>query len=123
AQELGSEGNDVAVTQVVPHYEDALPVTADFRKQVHGDDVNFVSLEGYIAARAFVEVLRAAGPAATRETFIDTVESGKAFDLGMGKPLAMSPQKHQLSDMVWPTFLRDGRFRPLRRWSDLGSVT
>jgi branched-chain amino acid transport system substrate-binding protein len=119
ARELGREGDGVVVTQVVPHYDEALPVVADYRRHVAQKDVNFVSLEGYIAARAFVEVLRATGPAATREGFIDAVESGREFDLGLGRTHIMSKVNHQFSDAVWPTRLHDGHFYPLRRWNDL----
>jgi ABC-type branched-subunit amino acid transport system substrate-binding protein len=119
ARELGSEGDGVVVTQVVPHYDEALPVVSDYRRHVAQKDVGFVSLEGYIAARAFVEVLRAAGPNATQAAFIDTVESGREFDLGLGRTHAMSPTNHQFSNAVWPTVLRSGHFRPLRHWSDL----
>lgn len=119
AHELGRDGDGVVATQVVPHYDQPLPIVADYRERIDPKDVNFVSLEGYIAARAFVEVLRAAGPDATRETFIEAVESGREFDLGLGRAHAMSPANHQFSDAVWLTVLRDGRFRALRRWSDL----
>jgi ABC-type branched-subunit amino acid transport system substrate-binding protein len=119
ARELGREGDGVVVTQVVPHYDDALPVVSDFRSHVAQEDVNFASLEGYVAARAFVEVLLVAGPNAGREAFIDAVESGHPFDLGLGRSHVMSPANHQFSDAVWPTFLRAGRFHPLRRWGDL----
>jgi branched-chain amino acid transport system substrate-binding protein len=120
AQELGQEGDGIVVTQVVPHYDEPLPAVLDYRRHVAQKDVNFVSLEGYIAARAFVEVLHAAEPDANRETFIDALESGRAFDLGLGRTHVLSKTKHQFSDQVWPTVLRHGKFQPLRRWSDLG---
>jgi branched-chain amino acid transport system substrate-binding protein len=119
AHELGQEGDGVVVTQVVPHYDDALPAVTDYRRRVAQKDVNFVSLEGYVAARAFVEVLRAAPAEATREAFIDAVESGRAFDLGLGTTHVLSPANHQFSNTVWPTFMRDGHFYPLRHWGDL----
>jgi branched-chain amino acid transport system substrate-binding protein len=119
AQELGKQGDDVVVTQVVPHYDEQLPVVVDYRRHVAEKDVNFVSLEGYVAARAFVEVLRAAGEGASREAFIDALESGREFDLGLGRTHVLSAANHQFSDVVWPTSLRDGQFHPLRRWSDL----
>jgi branched-chain amino acid transport system substrate-binding protein len=119
ARELGREGDGVVVTQVVPHYDGNLPVVVDYRRRVAQKDVNFVSLEGYVAARAFVEVLRAAGPEPSGEAFIEAVESGRPFDLGLGRTHVMSPNNHQFSDAVWPTSLRDGHFNPLRHWTDL----
>lgn len=119
ARELGRDGDGVVVTQVVPHYDGHLPVVTDYRRHVAQKDVNFVSLEGYIAARAFVEALHAAGPNADREKFIDTIENGHEFDLGLGTTHVLSPTNHQFSDAVWPTFMRDGHLYPLRHWSDL----
>jgi hypothetical protein len=94
-------------------------VVTDYRRHLADKDVNFVSLEGYIAARAFVEALRAAGANATRENFIDVLESGHPFDIGLERTHVLSPTKHQFSDAIWPTVLRDGRFHPLRHWGDL----
>lgn len=122
ARELGGHGDGVVVTQVVPHYDSSLPVVAAYRRQVADKDVNFVSLEGYIAARAFVEALRAAGDGATAEAFIDAIESGKPFDIGLEQAHVLSPAVHQFSNRVWPTVLRDARFYPLRQWNDLRGV-
>jgi hypothetical protein len=81
--------------------------------------VNFVSLEGFIAARAFVEVLRRAGSPPDRDRFIDAVESGEPFDLGLATTHTLSPTAHQFSDRVWPTFLRGGRFVSMQSWAEL----
>jgi ABC-type branched-subunit amino acid transport system substrate-binding protein len=121
AKELGRAGDGVVVTQVVPHYDSPLPVVRDYRRHIADADVNFVSLEGYIAAKAFAEVLRATGPNPTRETFVDTLESGHEFDLGLGRGHSLSPTNHQFSDQIWPTVLDKGSFRPLERWSGLRS--
>lgn len=123
AAELGADGDGVVVTQVVPHYESDLPVVGEYRGAVPPADVNFVSLEGFIAARAFVEVLRRAGSPPDREKFVDALESGTAFDLGLGTTHALSRDLHQFSDRVWPTFIRGGRFIPMRSWAELRGGT
>ena len=39
---------------------------------------------------------------ASREAFIDGLESGAPIDLGLGLQHKLSPAAHQLSDRVWP---------------------
>jgi branched-chain amino acid transport system substrate-binding protein len=119
ASELGRDGDGVVVTQVVPHYDAALPVVREYRSAVADRDVNFVSLEGFVVGKALVETLRRAGPGADRERFIDALERGEALDLGLGTTHVLSPAVHQLSDRVWPTFIRDGRFLPMSSWTQL----
>ena len=119
AAALGPDGEGVVVTQVVPHYDAELPVVRDYRRAMPAEGVNFVSLEGFVAARAFVAALREAGPDADRERFIDAIESGHPFDLGLEEPSVLSRDDHQFSDRVWLTCIRGGRFVPLRAWREL----
>lgn len=119
AAALGSDGDGVVVTQVVPHYESDLPVVQSYRSVLPAEQHDFVSLEGFIAARAFVEVLRHAGPNADRERFIDVLESGDEFDIGLGAGRALSKSLHQFSDRVWPTYIRKGKFVPFESWAEL----
>ncbi len=121
AAALGPGGDGVVVTQVVPHYESDLPVVQSYRSALPPEQYNFVSLEGFIAARAFVEVLRRAGPDADRERFIDVLESGAEFDLGLGAPRTLSKSDHQFSERVWPTYIRKGKFVPFESWAELST--
>jgi branched-chain amino acid transport system substrate-binding protein len=109
------------VTQVVPHYESDLPVVQAYRSALLPEQYNFVSLEGFIAARAFVEVLRRAGANGDRERFIDAIESGDEFDIGLGTRRALSKGVHQFSDRVWPTYIRKGKFVPFESWAELAA--
>lgn len=120
AAELGADGEGVVVTQVVPHYDGDLPVVREYRAAMPAQDVGFVSLEGFIVARAFVQVMRQAGARADPEAFIDVLESGAAFDLGLDAPLALSRDVHQFSNRVWPTYIHRGRFVSMQSWADLG---
>jgi hypothetical protein len=122
ASELGPWGEGVVVTQVVPHFDAPLPLLEEYRHAFTPAQHNFISLEGFAAARAFTEVLTAAGPGATRETFLDTLESGRPFDLGLGAPTALSASQHQFSQKVWPTVIKGGRFQPLTSWKAAGGA-
>lgn len=123
AREAGHAGDGVVVTQVVPHFDADLPVTQLYRELVAAPHRSFISLEGFLVARAFVEGLTLAGPNATVERFIDVLESGAAIDLGLGTKHHLSKTVHQLSNQVWPTFVRDGALRPLARWTDLARIS
>lgn len=114
---LGAAADGVVVTQVVPHWSGELPVLAEYRAS--GLPPNFVSLEGFIVGRAFCEVLAAAGDNPTRESFVVAAESGREFDLGLGKKQSLSPAQHGFSTAVWPTVIRKDEFRAFGNWREL----
>ncbi len=119
AQELGSDGAGVIVSQVVPFPWDAsLPVVASYQKAIAADDANakpgFVSLEGYLVGRVVVEALKRIDGEPTREKFLDAIAAAP-FDLG-GVVLSYGPSKNQGSDQVFFTILQaDGSFKPVVR--------
>ncbi|MEO5365250.1 MAG: ABC transporter substrate-binding protein [Magnetococcus sp. WYHC-3] len=120
ARELGADGEGVVVTQVVPHFDADLPAVKAYRAALAktGGAPDFISLEGYLAGRLYVEGLRKAGAAPTRESIIDALESLQNLDLGIGAPVSLSAQEHQASHKVWPTVIRGGQFVPME-WKDL----
>jgi ABC-type branched-subunit amino acid transport system substrate-binding protein len=110
-------------TQVVPSYEDAsLPLVRDYRAAMDkfrpvrptgvGDDTympastySFGALEGYLSARAFLAVLRRAGPDLTRRGFYEAAEKMGSFDVGLRYPAELSPARHQALNDVWFTYV------------------
>ena len=115
---LGPAAEVVVVTQVIPPLDADLPAVREFRSEVRKENRGFVSLEGYLAAAAFVEGMRRAGPGASAEAFIDALESSGPMDLGTGAPLLLTKARHQLSDRVYPTIIRGGKFRALHHWRE-----
>jgi len=113
---LGSDGEGVLVTQVVPHFESDLSLTEEYRTDLlefmPSAELGFVSLEGYIVARIFVEGLRRAGADADRESIIDALLAIRNLDIGLGIPIQYTPESYQGSQSVWPTVIRNGRFVP-----------
>ncbi|MDO3377238.1 ABC transporter substrate-binding protein [Geoalkalibacter halelectricus] len=114
ARALGPDIDGVIVTQVVPHpQERRLPIVAEYLGDLERLDPaaapNFVSLEGYVAARLLGLGLGRIQGAPTRESLVAAMESLGSIDLGLGTPLYLGPQRHQASDQVWPTLLRQGR--------------
>jgi branched-chain amino acid transport system substrate-binding protein len=115
-RELAGDAEGVVVTQVVPPIDSELAAVRDYRDAVPAGERSFVSLEGFLAARAFVEGLRRAGRGATPDGFIDALEAAGPIDLGLGEPLEVNKTRHQLSNRVWPTIIEGGAFRLLGDW-------
>ena len=113
ADELMTFGGKVAegviVTQVVPlphssstavlKYQELLP------KFSVGEKPDFVSLEGYLAANLLVEGLKRAGRDFTTESLIDSLETLRGVDLGVGAAMSFGMSEHQASHKVWGTVL------------------
>ena len=113
--ELGAMAKGVAVSQVMPFpYSPATPLSGDYLaalKDKRGVAPNYSGIEGFVAAKVFVEALKLAGRGAGREAFIDAVGGMKDLNLG-GFPLDFGPQKHTGSRFVELTLLtEDGRVR------------
>jgi ABC-type branched-subunit amino acid transport system substrate-binding protein len=117
ARELGAEGEGVIITQVMPPPEDpSLPIAADFLRDMkaagHGDP-DYTDFEGYVDAALFVEALRKAGPAPTRDSFRTAAESLTGSVGGLA--VTFSRTDHQALDKVYLTTLRQGKAQPLER--------
>jgi branched-chain amino acid transport system substrate-binding protein len=122
AKELEPAGEGVIVTQVVPHFESSLPGVVEFRQDLAtysvGGDAGFVSLEGYLIAKIFVEGLKKAGTNPTRESIVNAIEGLDGLDIGIGVPVSYSKTLHQTSHQIWPTIIKNGKYVSLN-WSDL----
>lgn len=117
---LGNHAEGVIVTQVVPPLDADLPAVDAYRQALStyqpGVEPDFISLEGYLAAKLLVEGVKAAGNHPTREAIIDGLLGLGSVDIGLGEALSLGPNDHQASDAVWPTIIRNGRFEPVD-WS------
>ena len=83
---LGRDSVGVVVSQVVPFpWSLTAPIIKEYQQamaQIGAKDYSFVSFEGYINAKVFVEALRRAGKDLTRQKFLAAMASLKDFDLG-----------------------------------------
>lgn len=114
ANELGADGSGVAVAQVVPFpWRGTLKVVRDYQdmmKKAGHANLDFVSLEGYIAAQVLVEGLRRAGKEPTREKLIGGLESMGNTDVG-GFAINFSKTSHSASSFVDLTIIgKNGKF-------------
>jgi branched-chain amino acid transport system substrate-binding protein len=108
----------VIVTQVVPPPASRATAIMKYREQLArfapGEKPDYISLEGWVAARLLVEGLLRAGKEVTPESLIDALEQVKQLDIGIGVPLTFGPSEHQASHKVWGSILDGkGQLKPL----------
>ena len=114
AETLGAEGRGVMISQVVPFpWSPLVPLVKeylDLAKRSGKVDVNFSSLEGFIAAKVLVEGLRRTGKDPTREKFIAAMEGISNLEIG-GFLVKFSPDNHNGSQYVDLSMIgREGKF-------------
>ncbi len=113
ADALGKDGAGVIVSQVVPFpWGASTPVQREYAQsmRVAGMTPNFGTMEGFLAAKMFVEALRRAGPAPSRDKLIAAFDTMRDHDLG-GFKLNFGPNDHNGSHFVEMTIVTsDGRF-------------
>ena len=114
-------------TQVVPSYDDtSVAAVRDYRAAIDkynpiappgvapaaaSEKYGFVSLEGFVSARALLLVLQKAGHDLTRKSAYAAAENMGKFDLGVGSEAELSPQRHQALDKVWFTYATPGGWK------------
>lgn len=74
---------------------------------------NVTGLEGFLAARLVVEVLKKLGPRPSRDKLREAAESLGEIDLGLATKASLSRDRHEASSDVWFTVVEDGKWRPL----------
>jgi ABC-type branched-subunit amino acid transport system substrate-binding protein len=116
ADELGKDGLGVVVSQVMPFpFSTTSGIAREFRAavaQAGGDaQVNYSSIEGYIAARVLVEGLKRAGRGAGREALVSALQGLQRLDMG-GFNIGFGPRSHAGSRFVELSMLTgDGKVR------------
>ncbi|RVT53493.1 ABC transporter substrate-binding protein [Rubrivivax albus] len=115
ADELGPDGAGVVVSQVMPYpFNTTTAIAREYRaavEKVPDAKIDYGSMEGYVAAKVFVEGLRRAGRAPTRDALVSAIESIQRLDLG-GFHVGFGPRDHSGSHFVEMSMLTgDGRVR------------
>jgi branched-chain amino acid transport system substrate-binding protein len=114
ADNLGKEGVGVAISQVMPFpWAPSVPVIKEYQElmlKAGQKEFTFTTVEGFIAAKIFVEGLKRAGKDLNREKFIAALETMGDVDVG-GFFISFSPKNHNGSHFVDLTIIaRDGKF-------------
>jgi branched-chain amino acid transport system substrate-binding protein len=125
-QRRKSYADGVMITQVVPYYRSQAPGITDYRAdmaRLDGGLGSFTSLEGYIAARLFVEGLKADRSPLGGSSLIDTFNRMSSVDIGIGTLLGFSSTNHQASHTVWGSRLAaDGTFTVPFVWDPMHRI-
>jgi len=108
----------VIVTQVVPALEGHSSLVLDYKaamaKYFPGEQPDYVSLEGYVAANVLIAALRRNGPDLDTEKLVQTLENLRDLDLGLGTPISYGRSEHQGVHKVWATQLdENGRYQAI----------
>lgn len=100
----------VVMTQVVPPLDSDLPIVKEAR-QALGNDFGYVSLEGYIVGKLFLQILKKVDGPLTRESFLKAA-TGQILELN-GMVMDFSTD-NQGSDFVLLTYLDGDRgYKPM----------
>jgi branched-chain amino acid transport system substrate-binding protein len=108
----------VIVTQVVPAVAGYSSMVLEYKnalaKYFPGENPDYVSLEGYVAANVLIQALKRTGPQLDTEKLIDNLEAMRNLDVGLGTPLNFGRAEHQASHKIWGTAIDDnGRYQPI----------
>ena len=115
ADELGPEANGVMISQVMPSpLDETLSIVKEYRKlylNKPGREADYASLEGFIAAKVFVEGLRHVKGEPTRKNFVHALETMGTYNLG-GYTVKFAPGNHNGSNYVDLSIItRSGRIQ------------
>jgi ABC-type branched-subunit amino acid transport system substrate-binding protein len=125
AKELGGQGKNVVVSQVVPFPEDtSIALVRDYhaalKKLDPSAEPGFVSLEGFAVGRLFAMALERVQGELTRKKLLEAIYSTGTFDLG-GVRLNFGRGDNQGMDMVFLTIIQsDGTFKSVRDLRGIG---
>ncbi|MCB1959130.1 MAG: ABC transporter substrate-binding protein [Rhodocyclaceae bacterium] len=111
-QTLGPKAHGLVIAQVVPSpFRLDHAVVQQYRKaaETAKQEMSYTALEGYIAAKVFVEALRRAGTELTRTALIAALESLNGWDAG-GWKISFSSTDHEASDYVDLAIISRGRY-------------
>jgi ABC-type branched-subunit amino acid transport system substrate-binding protein len=102
---------DIIVTQVVPPVEGYSSLVLKYKSELHtyfpAETPDYVSFEGYITARLMIEALNRAGQQLDTEKLVETLETMRDVDIGLGFGVNFSKEEHQGSHKIWATQLTE----------------
>ncbi|MGY3448433.1 ABC transporter substrate-binding protein [Bradyrhizobium sp. USDA 4353] len=109
---------NVIVTQTVPGVSGYSSLVLDYKnalaKYFPGEAADYMSLEGYISASILIEGLKRAGQSFDTEQLVETLETMRNVDLGLGVQLGFGRSEHQASHKIWGTALDEsGNYQPI----------
>ena len=123
AQELGSYGSGVYVTQVVPSPKnESIPVVSAYLKAMAAYDPSappdFVSLEGYLAGRLAIAGVSSCGEDVNRDCFFEGIRGSGVINIE-GFELVYGADDNQGSDAIFLSVIgSDGQYHSVNSLKD-----
>jgi ABC-type branched-subunit amino acid transport system substrate-binding protein len=120
AKELGTAGEGVIVSQVVPFpWDTSLKMVADYQAAQRALDPGltpgFVSLEGYLSGRLVAAALQMAGPNPTRASLLRVINDVGRFDIS-GSIVTFGSKTQEAPPKVFLTVIqKDGSFKAVEK--------
>jgi len=103
AEALDGNVKNVLISQVVPNPWDAgLPLVKEYQDALGNGKYEFISLEGYLAAKIIHKAVKNAGNAVNSESLKKFMEAMRAEDFG-GVSVSFGPADHRGLDAVYLT--------------------
>jgi ABC-type branched-subunit amino acid transport system substrate-binding protein len=106
---LGKKYANGVIVQVVPAVDGHSSLVLDYKsalaKYFPGEASDYVSLEGYVDATVLLAALQRNGAQLDTEKLVETFESLRDLDIGLGTPVTFSRSEHQGVHKVWGTQL------------------
>ena len=114
---LRNTTDNIILSQVVPSpYNEDLKIVGNYRAAMKKfqpeQELSYISLEGYIAGRFFIEVLKGIDTSLTRKKLIDYIEQKRLFAID-DLILTFGPEDHQGLDGTYLTRILDGKLVPM----------
>ena len=119
ARELGSDGEGVYVTQVVPFpTDDSQRIVSSYINALSASDPEavpgFVSFEGYLAGRLAIEGLRRCGQEVDRACFLEILNYTDYIDID-GFTLRYGNDNQGSNEVFLTVIGDDGKYRPVEQ--------
>jgi len=111
---LGKYSDDVYITQVVPLLSSDLVIVKEFLKDIKEEfpliEADFISLEGYIITKLFIESIKDIKKEnINSQTIFLRLNKLKKIDIGLGFDSSFDKRTHQYSSKVWLTGIKNKR--------------
>jgi branched-chain amino acid transport system substrate-binding protein len=117
-KELGSDGDGVLISQVMPSPDDAsIPIVKSYQAAMTAAGASafdYTSLEGFVAASIYIDAVKKVGPNLTRDGLMQVL-SGLKDNVG-GIDIEFSATNHQALKQIFFTRIQGGKAVPIEKF-------
>ncbi|MFA9374457.1 MAG: ABC transporter substrate-binding protein [Poseidonibacter sp.] len=111
-EKLGGYSKDIYITQVVPLLNSDLQIVKEFRENIKSEfpliAPDFISLEGYIIAKLFIEGIKdIKNEDVNSQNIFNELNKLKTIDIGLGFESSFDKRTHQYSSKIWLTGIKN----------------